>query len=132
MIELQGLNAYQNICRCISNHSCFLTFIYMILIDCKITNFPYTCFKRLCLIVKVRTSFINFNVGVLLDHSFVLLLVVRTYWTTFQAKNNTPAGTARRQCSIYALVFHRSHKARSAYRHLRANEERNGVQRRTR
>jgi len=35
-----------------------------------------------------HASFIDFKVGVSLGHGFVLLLVVRIYWTTFQAKKN--------------------------------------------
>jgi len=68
----------------------------------------------------------SFDHGVLLR--FISLLAVRTCWTTFQAKNNirsAPVGSALTQ------VSHRSYKACTANRHLRAKRERNGVQRRT-
>jgi len=44
-------------------------------------KYPYNQFSHNrkyteCLIVKARTSFIDFKVGVLLGHGFVLLLVV--------------------------------------------------------
>ena len=75
-----------------------------------------------CLIYQFRVGVS----GVLL--CFISLLVIRTCWTAFQAKNNvrsTPAGFA------LTLVWHQSHKAHTTNRHLRTKGERNGVQRRT-
>ena len=85
-----------------------------------------------CLIVRVRTSFTNLKVGVLLDHGvllrFILLLAVRTCWKTFQAKNNISSTLAS---SSLTLVSHWSLNTYSANRHLHAKGERNGVPGRT-
>jgi len=79
-----------------------------------------------CSIVKVRASFINLKVGVLLDHGvslcFVSLLALQTCWVTFQAKNNVrniPASSA------LTVVLHQSHNARTANRHQCSSGERN-------
>ena len=74
----------------------------------------------------------NFKLGVSLDHNaslfFVVLLAVRTFWITFQAKNNarsTPGSTA------LTLVLHWSHNACTTNYHLCGSWERSGEQRRT-
>ena len=71
------------------------------------------------LIVEACTSFINLNVGVSLNHGaslhFILRIVLRTCWTTFQAKNNVRSAPAS---SALILVSDRNHDARIANRHL--------------
>ena len=70
-----------------------------------------------CLIYQFRVGVS----GVLL--CFISLLVIRTCWTAFQAKNNVrsaPAGFA------LTLVWHQSHKAHTTNRHLCTKGERNG------
>ena len=51
------------------------------------------------LIIDVRASFIELNVGVSFDHDvslcFVLLLALRTCWATSQAQNNVRSAPAK-------------------------------------
>ena len=53
---------------------------------------PVVTENTACLIIEARTSFINLKVGISLNHGvslrFVSHLALRTYWATFQVKNN--------------------------------------------
>jgi len=75
-----------------------------------------------CLIVKVRTSFIDLKVGMSLNHGvslcFVSLLAFPTFWATFQAKNNVRSTPAS---SELTLVTHQSHNVSTTNRHLRSS-----------
>ena len=70
----------------------------------------------------------DLKVGVSLDHGvspsvllhFVSLLALRTFWATFQAKNNVRSAPAS---SVLTLVSHRSHNMRIENRYLYAEVE---------
>ena len=77
-------------------------------------------------------AFINLKVDVSLNHGvslhFVLLPVLWTCWSTFQAKNNVRSTSVS---SSLTLVSHRSHNLCTVNCHLRGSGERNGTQRKT-
>ena len=82
--------------------------------------------------IWLLTSFLNFKVGVSLNHDvslrFVLLLAFWACWETFQGANNVRSASAN---SALTLVSHWSHNAHAANRYLHSSGESNGAQKRT-
>jgi len=56
------------------------------------TIYPAIAENKECPIAKALTLFIDFEVGVSLDHGvsllYFVLLALQTFWATFQPKNN--------------------------------------------